>query len=112
MKHLGSAVLMTLAFWLLVQQRRRPASFAMVRATAGAPKRDMPIPPMLAFRSTPMIGSGAPTISTGGASTRAAAIGVRKASGSSFKGLPAILPKKKPSCVRSRVSFFALALAN
>ena len=35
---------------------------------------------------------------------------VRKASGSSFKGLPAILPKKKPSCVRSRV-FFLLWLS-
>ena len=62
---------------------RQPPSFAMKQAIAGALKKNTPIPQRLGSASTRTIGSGGPTISTDGASTRAAVIGAPTAFGSS-----------------------------
>ena len=87
--------------WLLRDDERaciepqagRPLqSFATKLAIAGALKRNTPIPPMLGFASTPMIGSGDQMINTDGASTRVAGIGGRMAFGS---GVLVILTRTK-----------------
>ena len=104
MKHLGSAVLVTVGLLALVQRRRRPPWCATMRATAGEPKRDTRIPQMRASASILTIGRGDPTISIGGGSTRAADTGGQKVPGSSFRELRRLSPLNS-ACVTRGPSF-------
>ena len=83
MKHFGSAALVALGILALGASS---ASAAVVCNEAGDCWRtkNTPIPQRLGSASTRTIGSGGPTISTDGASTRAAVIGAPTAFGSEF----------------------------